>query len=220
MTSDRNRGSTAAVVTPDFFVTYTAAAGTGITEMVFDDRTVPVAGNAVPALATTTDSFDSGDSNPRTPANLLARCVDNALIHGTGVDGLEGWEPLMSTDAGRERGMLLVHRDHREWATCTFGKSGGDTLATSHDRAGSPAKAVHFSGFNFGSEYVLVGRTGQAAKTIELFRGSARVATTDVADGFFIATVPLAGLGRTGLPDLQVIARDAANQVVYQGPMG
>lgn len=216
---DRNRASTAAVVTPDFFVTYTAT-GTNITEMVFDDRPQPVAENAVPPLATTSDSFDSGDSTPRTPANFLARCVDNAFITGTGVDDLQGWEPLMNTDISRERGMLLAHRDHREWATCTFSKFGGDTLAAGHNLPDNPAKAVNFSGFHFGSEYVLVGRTGRLAKTIELFHGSTRVAATDVADGFFIATVPLADIGKTGLPDLQVLARDAGNQIVYQGPMG
>lgn len=213
-----SRGSTASVVTPEFFVTY-AATGTNVTEMVFDDRTIPVAEGTAPALATKVDSFDSGDGNPWTPANLLARCVDNADRQGTPAEELQGWEPLISTSTTGARGMSLAHLGHRKWATCTFSQFGADILATVD--AGDPDKTVHFSGFHLGSEYTLVGRTNPLAKTIELYSGSTRAAVVDVADGFFIATVPVSTAGtRTGVPDLQVIARSAKNEIVYLGGLG
>ncbi|HEX7303668.1 hypothetical protein [Lentzea sp.] len=213
-----DRGSTASVVTQDFFVTYSPA-GTGVTEMVFDDRTVPVPAGTAPEPATAVDSFESGDSNPRTPVNLLARCIDNSFTHGRPAGELTGWEPLMTTDTGGVNGALVAHRSHRGWGICSFSSLGADVLSEDNSFSAHSPRTLMFSGFLVGSDYTFVGLTERSARTVELYDENVRVAVADVSDGFFIATVPVTRQTSTGRPELGVVARNAFKEVVREDMM-
>ncbi|GAA3627444.1 hypothetical protein GCM10022267_12190 [Lentzea roselyniae] len=212
VSTSHSRASSAAVVTPDFFVIHTPVPLT-VTELVFDNRTVPLPAGAVLPAAATFDSFESGNADPWTPANIVARCADNAYANGTRAEDLRGWEPLISA-----QGILVAHRDHREWATCTF-TTGPETL---QPRPGLPAgenKPAIVSGAIGDAGFLMVGRTSRDAKTVELRGASTPAQTVNVTEGFFVAALPQV----TGLTDpraIQVTVRDAKNAVVYEGPMG
>ncbi|MFS8098686.1 hypothetical protein LFM09_16260 [Lentzea alba] len=217
VSSAASRGATEAVVTPDFFVIHTPSS-LNITEMVFDDRTVPVPSGASLPPAVISDSFESGNSDPWTPANIIARCADNAYAQGRSTDELRGWEPLLWTGVDRHEGVLLAHRDRREWATCTF-TTRPDALQPHPGLPAAENKPLIVGG-SFGSNgFLLAGRTSQAARTVELTTASASPVTADVTDGFFVATLPQVD-GLTDPRTIQVTARDAGNQVVYRGPLG
>jgi hypothetical protein len=184
--------------------------GQAIPEPRFFEALPP--GAVLPAAATY-DSFESGNADPWTPANIVARCADNAYANGTRAEDLRGWQPLISA-----QGILVAHRDHREWATCTFA-TGPDPLQLHPGLPEGENKPAIVRGAFGNAGLLMAGRTSRNAKTVELRGASTPAQTVNVTDGFFVATLPQ----MTGLTDpraIQVTVRDAKNAVVYEGPMG
>ncbi|KJK48934.1 hypothetical protein UK23_15570 [Lentzea aerocolonigenes] len=212
-----SRASTDAVVTPDFFVTYSATP-LSITEVVFEDRTVPVPPSAELPGAESADSFESGDDSPSAPVNLLARCADNAATEGTRSDELQGWQPLLANGSADKTGLLLAHRANREWATCFFSPGPGNSGALHQISTAPPdlqgAKMV--GGYAGDGAFVLAVRTNRTATTVEVSADGGPPVTADVVDGFFMVTLPGDG-ARISFDTVHVTARNADKQIVYTG---
>jgi len=220
-----SRGSTDAVVTPDFFVIH-AAAPLNVTELVFDGRTVPVPVDAQLPVAKSTDSFESGDGDPWTPVNVLARCADSADPNAMRPEDLEGWQPLLTTGLEHRSGLLLAHRAGKEWATCFVAGAGGDPspLRKLHDVPSEPAKGQILDAYGNGDEFVIVARTHRAATTVDVSTGGGRsmnALTAEVTDGFFAVRLPRGFDHVTTFPTgLWIVARNAEKEIVYEGAMG
>ncbi|MEV6239424.1 hypothetical protein [Lentzea sp. NPDC051838] len=213
-----DRPSTDAVVTRDFFVSYSAAPRT-ITEVLFDDRTtvtVPSLNEVQPAAIT--DSFESGDGNAWTPVNLLSRCADNAAAAGSRFEELKGWQPLLTSGLDGRDGLLLAQRDNREWATCLFSSftSGGTSLEKIYTVPADPQGVKMVSGHTSLGTFIMAARTSAAARTVEVSKDGGPAVTADVTDGFFIVKLPSDG-SAIDFGSLRVTARDADNQIVFSG---
>jgi hypothetical protein len=220
-----SRGSTDAVVTPDFFVIH-AAAPLNVTELVFDGRTVAVPVDAQLPVAKSTDSFESGDGDPWTPVNVLARCADSADPNAMRPEDVEGWRPLLTTGLEHRSGLLLAHRAGKEWATCLVAGAGGDPgpLRKLHDVPSEPAKGRILDAYANGDEFVIVARTHRAATTVDVSTGGSRsltARTAEVTDGFFAVKLPRGFDHVTSFPTgLWIVARNAEKEIVYEGAMG
>lgn len=215
--SGYSRGFSDGVVTPDFFIVHSLYAMTA-NQLIFDDRTVPIPQMLSMSAEGETDSFDSGDSNPVAPVNLLARCIDNAFNSGTGVDDLQGWEPLLTSGLDRPSGMLLAQRDHREWATCVISSgSRPNRLSLIRTTSDNPDSSQVVGGYQTGSEFIMAGRTSRSAKSVEVSGAGGSPVTAEVADGHFIARLPITGGEMVSPARLRLTARNAANEVVYEG---
>lgn len=212
-----SRTSADAVVTPDFFIAYSPAPFT-VTEVVFDDRTVPVPPGAELPRAAITDSFESGDGNPWTQVNLLARCADNAVNEGAKSDELQGWQPLLANGVESREGLLLAHRDNREWATCLFSPwtGGSSSLRQIYTVPPDPQRATMVGGYNSQGSFFLAARTHRTATTVEVSSEGGPPVTADVVDGFFIVRLP-SGAEPLAPPNLHVTARNADKTIVYMG---
>ncbi|MFI6094081.1 hypothetical protein ACIA8G_00905 [Lentzea sp. NPDC051213] len=206
------------VVTPDFFIVETLSESTR--ELIFDGRTVQI-----PELpekpAVGTDSFESGDTDLWTPVNVVARCADNAYEIGWNGDHLQGWEPLQVVGLDERDGLMLAHREHQKWAICSFSETETATgaglkgdLDISWDESDRP---IILGGHKLGSGFVLAGRTSRSAKTVEVSDGGAPKVTADVEDGHFLVTLPNRGDQWAKRDQLRMVARDAENQIVYEG---
>jgi hypothetical protein len=220
-----SRGSTDAVVTPDFFVIH-AAAPLNVTELVFDDRTVPVPVDVQFPVAKGTDSFESGDGNPWTPVNVLARCADSADANVMRPEDLDGWQPLLTAGLERHEGLLLAHRAGQEWASCFVVGAGGDPspLRKLPGVPAEPDKGRFLDGYSNGHEYVILARTRRDATTVEVSEGGGRTLaaqTAEVTDGFFTVKLPRSIDQVTVSPaGLWIVARNAEKEIVYEGGMG
>ncbi|MDX3661893.1 hypothetical protein PV646_31715 [Streptomyces sp. ID05-26A] len=219
-----SRSSSGSVVTPDFFVIHSQNAMAS-SELIFDGTVTqipPVQLERFPEWPADgeSDSYESGDADSRSAVNVLARCADNAFATSGNADELRGWEPLLMTDPNQPGGMLLAHRGHEEWANCPLSESDPGALSTirTADRAPESA-AVLIGGYQSGTRFVVVGRTHRSAKAVEVSdSGGARV-TTEVADGHFIAMLPVTG-SPPSPATLRLVARDERNKVVYDGGIG
>lgn len=215
-----SRGSSDGVVTPEFFIVHTQSAMRA-NELVFDDNTVPIGQMLSMSAEGETDSFDSGDGNPATPVNLLARCIDNAFENSARVEDLQDWEPLLTHGLDRHNGLLLAHRGHREWATCIVPGGGGPLdLSLIRTRSDAPDAAQMVGGYQSGDEFIVVGRTTSSAKSVEVSEAGGPPVTADVADGHFIVALPTSGNVVISPARLRLVARNAANEVVYEGGLG
>lgn len=213
-----------AVVTPNFFIV-AGPYGMSATELIFDGRTVPIPrGPSLPipqgpppSRTRTVDSFDSGNSDPAAPVNLLAKCTDWAFAGSDRADDLQGWEPLLVAE--RHPGMLLAHRNHQEWASCALSENRTNALSRIRTASAGPDSATVLGGYQAEGEFIMVGRTHPSAKTVEVSDGTSPPVSSDVADGHFIARLPIPG-GQMIIPaNLHLIARNAGNEVVYEGVM-
>lgn len=211
-----SRGSSDGVVTPDFFIVHTQSAMLS-NELIFDVATVPIPQTTSLPAEGETDSFDSGDGNPATPVNILARCIDNALNNSARVEDLQDWEPLQTYGLDRHNGLLLAHRGHREWATCIVAGGRPLDLSLIRTRPDGPDAAQLVGGYESGDEFIMVGRTTPAAKSVEVSGAGGPPVTADVADGHFIVALPTTGGVVISPGRLRLVARNAANEVVYEG---
>ncbi|NKE63375.1 hypothetical protein FXN61_44315 [Lentzea sp. PSKA42] len=203
------------VVTPDFFIIETQSRNSA-TELVFDERSV-----RMPRLpskpAAGTDNFESGDTDPWALVNLVDRCSDNAYEAGWSAEHLQGWKPLLEVGLAEHEGMLIAHREHDKWATCTFTKSSSASvsqLEVSWDESDRP---IVLGGRKLGSDYVLAGRTDHQAKTVEVSDGGNPPVTAEVEDGHFLATLSLPSTAPVNRERLHLVARNAENEIVYEG---
>ncbi|WP_394620892.1 hypothetical protein JNUCC0626_17860 [Lentzea sp. JNUCC 0626] len=212
-----SRASTDSVVTPEFFVIYSQMA-MGASELVFDDTTLQIPRFTAWSADGESDNYESGDANPSSPVNLLARCADNAFNNSAKVEDLTDWEPLLMSDPAQSHGMLLAHRGHGEWATCSVSNQHAGTLWTIRTAYENPESSAYFlTGYQEENQFVMVGRTHIAAKKVEVSDNGGTPVTADVADGHFIVTLPFAAGTTLNPATLRVVARDAAGTVVYDG---
>lgn len=214
-TPSYSRGSSEAVVTPDSFIVHTQSAMRA-NELVFDQRAVPIQQLESISAEGNTDSFESGDNDPTRPVNVLARCVDNAFnnsfLHG---EELDGWEPL--TISG---GVLLAHREHREWAICVANSHAMHSLSVIRTTSEDPDATLLVGGYQTASEFFAVARTHRSARTVEVSVNGGPPVTADVVDGHFLTTLSIA-VGQVFSPaGVHVVARNASNEVVYEGKLG
>jgi hypothetical protein len=219
--SGRLRHSSTGVVTSDFYIVHSPA--TLLTnELAFDGQTFPVQRFTSWSADGVTDSFESDDSDPWAPVNILARCVDNAFNNDVTADELRDWEPLLASGLDQHRGMLLAHRGHREWATCALTETRSDSLSLIRTTPGDQDSALVVGGHQSGSEFVLAGRTTSAAKTVEVSDRGGPPVTANVADGHFIVRFPVyIGDDQKFSPaNLSLVARNADGKIVYEGGIG
>ncbi|GLY51719.1 hypothetical protein [Lentzea sp. NBRC 102530] len=211
-----SRASSDSVVTPEFFIVYSQGS-MGASELVFDDTTVQIPKFSAWSADGESDNYESGDANPRSRVNLLARCADNAFANSAKPEDLTDWEPLLMTDPAQSLGMLVAHRGHGEWATCSLGEYTGalSTIRTAYQSTKSTA--YFLAGYQAENQFVMVGRTQYTAKTAEVSDSGGAPVTTEVADGHFIVTLPFAAGTTLNPATLRVVARDAAGAVVYDG---
>ncbi|MDT7783148.1 MAG: hypothetical protein QOF58_1567 [Pseudonocardiales bacterium] len=215
---------TEVVVTPDFFIAYSVASSS-ISDVVFDNRTMEVPPSADVGRTKSADSFESGDGNPGTPINLLARCTDNAIVDGTRPGDLQGWQPLLVGRPGNPEAVLLAHRDNRDFATCYLHKVPADSgsLQQASPIPADPQGATMVSGYLVQNNFLIAARTNRTARTVEVSSGDGPAVTADVVDGFFIVKVPGSGESLPGggvrmdFETLNVTARNADKQIVYRG---
>lgn len=214
-----SRGFSDGVVTPRFFIVHAQSAMTA-NQLIFDEDVVPIPQPPSMPVAGETDSYDSGDGNPMTPVNLLARCVDNAFGNSVGVEDLQGWEPLLVSGLDRPSGMLLAHRGHQEWATCVVSSGGrSHSLSLIRTTSDDPDASLVVGGYQTGSEFIMVGRTIRAAKSVEMSVAGGAPVAAEVADGHFIAALPITGTVMIDPSQVLLTARNAANEVVHVAPM-
>lgn len=211
-----SRGSSDGVVTPDFFIVHSESA-MRTNELVFDERTVPIPQLLSMSAEGNTDSFESGGNDLWTPANLLARCIDDAFNNSTSADELQGWEPMLISGLDQRHGMLLAHRDHRQWATCVINPFGPQSLSLIRTTYDNPDASLVVGGYQTGSEFIMVGRTNRSAKSVEVSDSGGPPVTADVADGHFIARLPISGDEMISPARLHVVARNADKEIVYEG---
>jgi hypothetical protein len=115
-------------------------------------------------------------------------------------------------------GMMLAHREHDAWATCAFDAGGAKILTPLYTVEDEPDKPFLFTSSETGSDYSLVGRVNQDAKTVEVSNGDGPPVNADIADGHFLAAVPITeGDKPTSRDRLHVVVRNAKNKVVYEG---
>lgn len=212
---NNRRGSSASVVTPDFYVVHVQPSMYA-NELVFDDRAFAIPRFTSWSAEGITESFESGDANPQAPVNLLGKCVDHAFNNNTmSTEELQGWEPLQVSGPDGRPGLLLAHRAHREWATCTFSGAGPSGLSPIRTDSDDPDATRMVGGYQTGNEFVMIGRTNRSAKTVELQRASP--VTAEVTDGHFIVRL-FVTIGETFSPDRErIVARNARNEIVYEG---
>ncbi|MDX8031535.1 hypothetical protein SK803_15015 [Lentzea sp. BCCO 10_0856] len=212
--------SSSGIATTDFFIVHTSA--TMLTnELVFDDQAVPVQRFTSGSEDRITDSFESGDHDPWAPVNVLARCVDNAFNNNSAtVDELRGWEPLLAAGLDRRRGMLIAHRGHQESATCAVSEPHQNGLSLIRAAPADPDATLIVDSYRTESEVFLAARTTRSARTVEVSASGTTTVTAEVTDGQFLATLNFTGGQPFSLRNVHVVARNAANEVVFEGSIG
>jgi hypothetical protein len=214
-TPSQSRGSSEAVVTPDLFIVHTQSAMRA-NELVFDQRAVPIPQLEYISVRGDTENFESGDNDPAAPVNVLARCADNAFDNSIlRAEDLDGWEPLMESG-----GLLLAHRGHREWAICVLNSHGTHSLSVIRTASDDPDATLLVGGYQTASEFFAAARTHRSARTAEVSVNGGPPVTANVVDGHFLTALSIAG-GQVFSPaNVHVVARNAANEVVYEGELG
>lgn len=215
-----SRGSNDAVTTPDFFVAYLPTPII-VSELIFDDRTVPVSPDATLPIASGSASFESGNGDPTTTDNRLARCLE--VSAPASLRALEpGWHPITSAGFGGDaRGLIVARQDHApgQYGVC-HASSDDSGFFTTHEVTDRPIEVASL-GLSVGAERQLIaGRTRQEARTIELSGGLQSVTAT-VVDGFFaadISSMVMTSLSPSNdrLP-LTAIVRGQDNSVLHTG---
>jgi hypothetical protein len=203
------------VVTPHFFVVDTRYKDAHF-DLVFDDRAIPVPDIPEKSI-TESQSFESGDPDPWTLVNVIARCTDTSYQNGANADDLQNWEPLLVSGLDQQEGVLIAHREHDAWATCVFGPAVGHGVHWEHlpDITKKPEKPVLVTVFGNKSALMAVGRIKRSVDTVEVSIDDESAVTADVVDGYFIATIP--GATRDSTERLHLVGRDSDNEVVYEG---
>ncbi|MEU3643697.1 hypothetical protein AB0E59_10005 [Lentzea sp. NPDC034063] len=208
----------AGVVTPHFFVIETRHNVSAL-DLVFDDRAMPMP--VIPEnSATGSESYESGDANPWTPVNLIARCTDQAYAMGVSAAELQGWEPMLAAGLDQHDGMVVAHREHDVWAGCSFsgGSSGPTTWEQLRMITEKPEKPVLLGTHEAESTLMVVGRIKRSVNTVEVSDGDGSSVTADVVDGHFLAAVPVNRDDKTEYAQrLHVVGHDTDNAVVYEG---
>jgi hypothetical protein len=212
------------MVTENFFVVETYKEGSG-SALLFDERSMPMP--RVPEKsATTTDSFDSGDPDRGSLENRLLACVDDAFEGSSKTaEQLENWQTVIVTGLEEQRGVLLARQDD-ELAYCHFGPKSSGSLQVLNYAHEEPGEPYVLSSKHVGPDYVIVGRVDRCAKTVEVSDRDGSAVTAEVADGYFLAAVPLTDGGESLKPGrpiedgrLHVVVRDENNEVAYEGDL-
>lgn len=227
------------VVTPSFFIIEIWGVHDSTPTLFFDDRpekTPPISAHS----AAVKESYESGDPNMKSLVNILARCTDRAWEE-TGVhpERLEKWEPVVATGLDEWKGALLARRGDGEFGYCYFYSANLTTpfsiIDDVQEEPGKPYLIAHASTdvINHGAsilsagQYTVIGRTGRCTGTVEVSDRDGPAVTAELADGFFLANVPL----RDGREDLKkhddpldpgrlhVVVRDEHGQVIHEGEL-
>ncbi len=213
-TGTYSRGSQDSVTTPDFFIAYSPTR-LGVTELVFDDRTVPLPQGVTPPQATGTDSFESGDGNPATLENRLARCLDSAAPTAP-LATAPGWRPLVS--AGFDEGLSGVvvasqdgHPDRYGVCHTSDGAGFGNFTVRSNSDQSFIASLLNVSGT--AERQLVAGHVHRDGRTIELTVSGLPTVTVPVVDGFYAAAIP--GSGNAVQAGVHAVVRGADNSVLH-----
>ncbi|MFD4638646.1 hypothetical protein ACFWN2_15120 [Lentzea sp. NPDC058436] len=209
--------TTVGVVTPHFFVVDTSYKDI-YTDLVFDDRIIPMADVPEGSMAQS-QSFESGDPDPWTATNVIARCTDSSYRSGANAEDLQNWSPLLISGLDQREGVLLAHREHDAWATCVFGPGVPEPHWEHLPSLPKPEKPVLITSHGSKSALVVVGRIKRSIDTVEVSIEEGEAVTADVVDGHFLAAVPVvAGDSSLNYEDrLHLVGRNSAGEVVYEG---
>lgn len=213
-TGTYTRASTDAVTTADFFVIHTSVP-INITEMVFDDRTVKLDADADLPRATGVDSFETGDGDPTTTANRLAKCLDGAAA--TTPEAAQGnWTAITSAgfDAA-QTGAIIARRDddQTKLGLCRVVSDSGSLAIQSIDANESRVQVLGYAGTP--DRLFIAGHTTRRARSVELsFRDRSVIAS--VTDGVFIAEVP-SGHTDIAVSPVTAIVKDEKYSVLWSG---
>ncbi|MDX8140884.1 hypothetical protein SK854_02085 [Lentzea sp. BCCO 10_0061] len=207
------------VVTPHFFVVDTRYQNSYF-DLVFDDRATPMP-DIPEGAVTESQTFESGDPDPWTLVNVIARCTDTSYQNGANAGDLQNWEPLLVSGLDQRAGVLIAHREHDAWATCVFGPGVGTGVHWEHLPAVTkkPEKPVLVTIHGNESALMAVGRIKRSVDTVEVSVDDEQAVTADVVDGYFIATIPVSATQNKidYSKRLHVVGRDSDNEVVYEG---
>ncbi|WP_330277402.1 hypothetical protein OG205_18025 [Lentzea sp. NBC_00516] len=227
------------VVTPSFFIIEIWGVLDSTPTLFFDDRpekTPPVSAHS----ATIKESFESGDPDRKSLVNILAKCTDKAWEEtGVHAERLEKWEPVIATGLEEWNGALLARRGDAEFGYCSFYSTTAtkpfsiiDDVQEEPDEpyliAQAPTDVInHGAAILSVGQYTVIGRLGRCTGSVEVSDRDGPAVTAELADGFFLANVPLKD-GREDLkkPDdpldpgrLHVVVRDENNEVAYDGEL-
>ena len=225
------------VVTQSFFIIEIWGVNDSTPTLFFDDRPEKTPPHSAHS-ATITESFESGDPDSTSPENVLAQCTDRAWQEaGVHPERLENWEPLLTTGLEERVGGLLARRGDSEFGFCEiYDPSATGPFSIIDDVREEPDKPYliaqaptdrinHGAGIMSVGQYTVLGRASRCAATVEVSDRDGTAVKAEVADGFFLANVPLRD-GREDLakPDdplepgrLHVVVRDDHDAIVYEG---
>ncbi len=218
-TSNYSRSSSDAVVTPDFFIAFLPTMLT-VTELVFDDRTVPVSLDVPLPRAATSDSFERDNGDRNSDENRLARCLENSAPNSPEASE-PGWSPILIGYSSTDTGSVIVARQDRDksrYGICHALDSGMGSFST-RELTGDPVGIGLLGIYGSGGRQLVAGHTNRGAGTIELSVPESSPVTVAVVDGFFAADIPsttkITDIA-TPLP-LTAVVRDKDNSVLYSG---
>ncbi|ANZ42166.1 hypothetical protein BBK82_45785 [Lentzea guizhouensis] len=225
-TSSYSRGSKDSVTTPDFFVAYFPSK-LAITQLVFDDRFVPLPPDATPPRSSGTDSFESGDSDPATLDNRLARCLDGAAATAP-LATAPGWRPVVAAgfDDG-PTGVVVARQDGHpdRYGVCHGSSDTGFGTFTVNTTSERPRLTGVLNISGGAGRQLIAGYAHPNGRFIEIDALGVPRVTVPVVDGFFAAELSGsltridADTGNLVTGVLMGVVRDADNSVIYTGSL-
>lgn len=231
-TGTYSRSSMDSVTTPDFFVAYLPTK-LNVTELVFDDRTVPLPQGMTPPRPRPTDSYESGNGDPTTNQNRLARCLD-ASVSTAAAANEPGWRAVGSGgfDGTGPIGVVVARQDGhpRRYGVCqvnSVGSTGSGNFSTGDlgDKPSIVVGIVGIVGLSGNERQLVAGRAPLRGRTIELSSAGWPSVTATVAEGLFVAAMPGSMTVNDPSTNGQImravtaVVRGEDNSVLYSGQL-
>lgn len=227
-TGTYSRSSKDSVTTPDFFVAYLPTK-LNVTELVFDDRTVPLPQGMTLPRSQATDSFESGNGDPTTNQNRLARCLD-ASVSTMPAANEPGWRAVGSGgfDGTGPTGVVVARQDGhpRRYGVCqanSVGSTGSGNFSTGE--LGDKPSLVGIINLSGNERQLIVGQAHLQGRTIELSAPGWPPVTATVAEGLFVAAMPGSMTVNDPSTNGQImravtaVVRGEDNSVLYSGQL-
>ncbi len=186
-----------------------------------DLRTVPVAADVV-------DRFPSGKTDPREPANTLARCLDLGMRTSARlIDDSGRWQSGASVGVESAGGVAALRGPDGATAYCMvseFRATAVQSFPVVEDTYRKPvrllASKVSDAGGSLGIVARLAGAVRDDVARVELQRPQGNAVSVEVRRGTFAgALANLPSAEGTVLNDVEVRAFGRDDQLLYQGPL-
>ncbi|GLZ35943.1 hypothetical protein Lesp02_81300 [Lentzea sp. NBRC 105346] len=205
------------MITPDLFLVDASPNNVADSKLTlkFENHSVDLRWGDISRQGVPKDSFVSGDPNPASPVNVLARCLDNAIARRSSTGFEQDWRP----GAMVRPGVLTAFNSKGEWGTCPIDPNGNAPASLDGTIAFGPI-ANHWAPL-FHTEFsdgrfFLAGLVDSTVARVVLVSsdGAGTGQPAEIDHGSFAAVINL----RAGT-ESKIRLYDINGTVVYDGPV-